>query len=194
MARPLHRHRGFVAVPLAALWLAAGCSPPPAVKTAPVAAPDHDHHDDHHHDDHDEHAHPTTLAEGVAALEKAAATVKDRLAAGAREEADDSVHALGHLLEDVQGLVRKSDLSDAAKVAATEALDELFNTFDTLDTALHAEPGEGAAPADVHASVAPRIKDAIEVLRGAVVPKAAAEEDAAVSIIREAQKARKEND
>lgn len=157
----------------------AGSAPPQAA--APPAAHDHDHHD------HGHHAHPKTLAEGVAELEKVAQAVKNHLAADGRKAADDAVHALGHLLEDAQGLVRTSTLAADAKAAATKSLDELFECFDSLDTALHAEPGEGAAPADVHGSLAPRIKDALEVLRGAAIPKAAGE-DPAAAIILDAQK------
>jgi hypothetical protein len=180
--------RGLAAVTCAALWIVTGCGPAPAptAKTGPAADHDHDDHADHdHHHDHD-HASPATLAEGVAALEKAAATVKDRLAADARDEADEAVHGLGHLLEDLQGLVRKSDLADDAKRAATEALDELFNAFDTLDTALHGGADSETPPADVHTSVAPRIKDAIAALRAAVAPKSA--DDDAAAIIRDASK------
>jgi len=205
-----------------------GCTPapptPPAAATKPAAHDDHDHDhpapapkqpadagkdaaatavakpaaDDHDHDHHD-HDHPKTLAEGVAALGKAAAAVKDHLAADARDKADDAVHELGHLLEDVQGLVGTSDLAADAKKAATAAVDDLFDCFDKLDTALHAEPGTGDSPAEVHASLAERVEAAIKALTGAVAkpaapPAAAAtttttDDDEAAAIIRNAKKA-----
>jgi hypothetical protein len=169
---------------LVALWvcaLAAGCgpwsaAPPTGTSTAPA---DHGH-EDHDHGDH-EHAHPTTLAEGVAALAWTAGVVKDKLAAGAADEADDAVHDLGHLLEDLQGLVRKEEIPAEAKASATKAIDELFECFDKLDTALHAEPGAGDAPKDVHASIAERIEAAIGALRQAARAPAAAGDEAAAS-------------
>lgn len=157
---------------VALVW---GCAPapsaPPAAAPAPAAA--HQDHDDHDHG-HGDHAHPETLADGVAALEQAAAGVKDHLAAGSREAADDAVHSLGHMLEDVQGLVRKSALAEEAKSSATRALDDLFECFDTLDTALHAEPGAGRSPAEVHQSIAERIAAALAALRAAAEGKPAA--------------------
>ncbi len=160
------------------LTLAAGCgpAPAPAVKTPPAATVDHDHdaggeqgHDDdtHAHDDH-AHTEPHSLGEGVAQLVRAADAVKDHLAADARDAADDAVHTLGHLLEDLQGLVRTSGLAAETKAKATQALDDLFECFDTLDTALHGEPGTGPTPADAHASIANRVEEAIETLRGCV--------------------------
>lgn len=170
-----------------------------AKAAAKPAADDHDHDDaakkdaDHDHADHD---HPKTLAEGVAALGKAAAAVKDHLAADARDKADDAVHDLGHLLEDVQGLVGTSDLAADAKKAATAALDDLFDCFDKLDTALHAEPGKGDSPAEVHASLAERVEAAIKALTDATAKPAAApaaaatdDDDEAAAIIRSAKKA-----
>lgn len=216
MTPALIRRLALVSVALAGCPL--GCTPapttPPAATTKPADHDDHDHDhpapaakqpadagkaaakpaaDDHDHADHD---HPKTLAEGVAALGKAAAAVKDHLAADARDKADDAVHDLGHLLEDVQGLVGTSDLAADAKKAASAALDDLFDCFDKLDTALHAEPGKGDSPAEVHASLAERVEAAIKALTGAVAkpaapPAAAAsdDDDEAAAIIRSAKKA-----
>lgn len=168
----------------------AGCSPAPPARPVAAAKPhahaDHDHddddHGDHDHDhadrdaksadhdhehDHGDHDHPATLAEGIRALARTAASVKEHLAAESRDDVDDAVHAVAHLIEDAQGLVQKSGLADDAKAAAAKALDELFDCFDKLDTALHASPGEGESPADVHASVAKRVEEAIAALRQA---------------------------
>jgi len=129
---------------------APGCSPavPPAPAAKPVAVhTDHDHvHDekaskdghDHaehaEHDDHD-HAHPETLAAGVAELETMWSDVKTALKAGDREKADDKVHAVGHLLEDFEGLLSKEEavLQEAGKKATAV----VFECFETLDAALH---------------------------------------------------------
>lgn len=158
-----------------ALGLAAsGCGPtaPTAVKTTPAPATrpedthDHDHDHDHGHD-HGEHDHPETLAEGVAQLAEAAAAVEKHLAAGATDAADDVVHGVGHIIEDIQGLLPKENLTAEAKAAAAKALDEVFECFDKLDTALHAPAGKGEPPAEVHAGLKDRIAAAIKALEDA---------------------------
>lgn len=160
-----------------ALGLAAsGCGPsaPTAVKTTPAPATrpedthDHDHDHDHDHGhDHGEHDHPETLAEGVAQLAEAAAAVEKHLAAGATDAADDVVHGVGHIIEDIQGLLPKENLTAEAKAAAAKALDEVFECFDKLDTALHAPAGKGEPPAEVHAGLKDRIAAAIKALEDA---------------------------
>lgn len=151
-----------------------GCAPAPTQPPAGEAAKhDHDHHHDDAHDhahdhDRDGHAHADTLAGGVANLAKAATSLEGHLAADARDAADVAVHELGHLLEDLQELVRKSGLTDEAKATATKALDDLFECFGKLDTALHAEPGTGDSPKEVHGSIAKRVEEAVGSLRTAV--------------------------
>ncbi len=150
-----------------------GCSsspPPPAAPAAgkaPVASSHADH--GHDHEEH-EHDHPESFAAGVAQLQATVASVKDHLAVGATDAADEAVHALGHLIEDVQGLLAKEKLGEEAKAAASKALDDLFECFDTLDTALHAPDGKGKPPAEVHASLAERIDGAIKALQGTLAP------------------------
>jgi hypothetical protein len=157
--------RIFVAVGLL-VFVATGCgtSSPPARPTgAPKAGGGHDHHDHHGHSD---HKHPETLAEAVGELESLLESVGEHLTAGARDAADSAVHAVGHLLEDMEGLIQTSPLVDDAKAAARKAVEELYECFDTLDTALHAKEGEGDSPADVHASLGERVKAALETLKG----------------------------
>lgn len=154
----------FAAVVSALILVAAGCGRPAGVP-APAggqAAPDHDHGHDHA-----EHAHPESLAAGIALVKQAAADVKAHLAKGANEAADDVVHGMGHLVEDIEGLVSKEKLSDAGKAAVKKATAEIFECFDKLDTALHAAPGTGPAPAEVHAGLSQRIDDAIKALEAA---------------------------
>ena len=147
-------------------FAASGCGPaaPTAVKPAPAKPHDHDH--DHGHD-HAEHKHPETLAEGIAQLAEAATAVEKHLAAGAMDAADDVVHGVGHIIEDIHGLLPKENLSADAKAAAEKALDEVFECFDKLDTAFHAPAGKGPPPAEVHAGVKDRIKAALEALEKA---------------------------
>lgn len=153
--------------PLASLvcLMATGCSSSSPPATPPAAHADHGHD----HADHD-HERPASFAAGVSALEAAVTAVKDHLAAGATDAADAAVHALGHLIEDVQGMLSKEKLGGEAKVTASKALDELFECFDALDTALHAPEGTSQPPAEVHASLAGRIDAAITALRGTLAP------------------------
>lgn len=148
---------------------AAGCSPsssPPAKATADkpaAAAHDHDHHDHDHGHDHDR---PESFPAGIAQLQATVAAVKDHLAVGATDAADEAVHALGHLIEDVQGLLSKEEeMTAEARAKAAQALDDLFDCFDKLDTALHAPEGTSPPPAEVHASLAERIDGAIGALQ-----------------------------
>lgn len=152
--------------------MVAGCSSssPPAAPAAGKAPAAHDHADHGHDHDEHEHDHPESFAAGVAQLQATVAAVKDHLAVNATDAADDAVHALGHLIEDVQGLVSKEKLGEEAKATATKALDDLFECFDTLDTALHAPEGKGKPPAEVHASLAERIDGAIKALQGTLAP------------------------
>lgn len=155
-----------------------GCSPssPPAKPAAAKpAAASHDHDHDHDHDhghDHEEHEHdhPESFAASVAQLQATVAAVKDHLAVGATDAADDAVHALGHLIEDAHGLLAKEKLGDDAKATASKALDELFECFDKLDTAIHAPEGKSQPAAEVHASLAERIDAAIKSLQSTLVP------------------------
>ena len=142
-------------------WSAAGCAPAAKPKEQPkAAAAGHDH-------DHGDHDHPETIAAGVAELESTAKDIATKLAAGSQEAADDALHAAGHLLEDLQGLLAKEkDLSAEAKDAGKKSLDELFECFDKLDTAMHAGADEAKTTvADVHASVKDRIEAAVKSLK-----------------------------
>jgi hypothetical protein len=144
--------------------VAMGCSGGQAPAPVAAAKKPQGHHDHGH--DHGDHAHPETLAAGVAELEKLLGTVGEKLASGATEAADDAVHMVGHLIEDLEGLLGAEKLGAEAQAAGKKALDELFECFDALDTALHAKEGEGESPAKVHESLADRMKAALEALKG----------------------------
>jgi hypothetical protein len=170
-------HRCFLAAvpaPLTAVLLGcavmvSGCAPA-AAPPRTVATHDHDHSHDHGTHDHGTkgghgHEHPTTLAAGLVELEKLLGTVGEKLRADAKDAADDAVHAAGHLLEDLRGLLQKADLAADVKEAGTKSLDELFACFDKLDTALHAGADVKESPAEVHASLEERFKAALAVLK-----------------------------
>lgn len=174
MPARLFVYGALLVVVLAPCLALVGClssSPPANTPAKPMAekatAGGHDH--DHGHD-HDEHDRPESFAAGVAQLQATVAAVKDHLAVGATDAADDAVHTLGHLIEDVQGLLSKEKLGEEAKAAASKALDELFECFDKLDTAIHAPEGKSQPPAEVHASLTERIDAAIKSLQGTLAP------------------------
>ena len=154
--------------PLALLAPICGCSPaakaPPAAQPA-AAKPAGDDHDHDH--DHSDHAHPETLAAGIADLEQAVADVAAKLAEGADDAADDSVHAIGHLVDDLRGLLAKQEgLADEAKVAGTQALDEIFTAFNTLDEAIHSDAEDAKAKVrEAHDSVKDSIAKAVATLK-----------------------------
>jgi hypothetical protein len=143
-----------------------GCSPasPSAAPPTPSKHDDHDHDHDHAHAD--DHAHPKTLAAGVTGLQKLFARLKAALAAEKvdADDADESVHGIAHLLEDLRGIAAKATLGDQAKAAATKALDELEDCFGKVDEAFHAGDDKAEPPAKVLASVAERIEAAIKAL------------------------------
>lgn len=167
MSRQSHLLRRVLPVLLASVGVACtglGCAPAAKPKEQPKAASADGHDHDHAHDDHD---HPETLAAGIAELETTAKDIATKLAAGSQNAADDAVHAAGHLLEDLEGLLEKEkDISAEARAAGKKALDELFECFDKLDTAMHAGADEAkATAADVHASVKERIEGAMKSLK-----------------------------
>ena len=106
------------------------------------------------------------LAAGIEELEELSATIATKLASDAKEEADEAVHAAGHLIEDLRGLLDKETLTTEAKEAGTKALDEIYECFDKLDVAFHEEAKEGAESlAEVHTAIASRFADAIKALK-----------------------------
>ena len=163
-----------VGIPLAGI---VGCSPatPPVAPAKPVAAAhadhDHDHGKDdsndrgkktgHDHDDHD-HAHPETLAAGVLEVEAMWGHVKEALKAGDREKADEKVHAVGHLLEDFEGLLAKEKAE--AQEAGKKATEEVFDCFDKLDEAFHGDEDD-LKKLDLDA-LGERLEAAIKTLKG----------------------------
>lgn len=165
---PAPRYPVFLAC-AALVWTCVGCEPAvpskPAAPGATATTGDHDHDHDHGHG-HDDHAHPQTLADGLRELDGIVAAVKTHLDAGERKKADKAVHLVGHLVEDLRGLLPKEKLSAEAQAAAGKALDEIFDGFDAIDTALHAAEGKGKPPAEVHASVAEKIAAALTTLKG----------------------------
>jgi hypothetical protein len=155
---------------LVVLVIMGGCGPASPPRPArSVADADHDHDHDHGHDHDDDHGHDDhhakaeTLEAGVAELGRVVAAVKDALSDDDLAEADGHVHMVGHLIDDLHGLVARAKLPSDAEVAAKKALDELFECFDQLDTKLHS-PDEEVRKAIDYAEHEPRVKAALEAL------------------------------
>jgi len=160
---------------VASVVLVSGCAPatspapatPAKTPTATQAQPDHDAHDhDHDHGhDHEGHTAPKTVAEALAQLEKCWAETKAHLAAGDHDKADEPVHMVGHLLEDLGDLVAKE--KPAVEAEARKAADALFDCFDKIDTAIHAADDEVRRKFDV-AEHSPAVEAAIARLKSLV--------------------------
>jgi hypothetical protein len=141
---------GFAWLPVWAtvVVVAPGCgepAPAPVVGPVPSAVKPADHDHAHAHD-HEHgaaatggHAHPETLPAAVTELKELVAKVREALSSGDREKADGPVHEVGHLLEDIEGLVTKAKLPAERETAVKQALGEIFQAFDTLDTAIHGD-------------------------------------------------------
>ncbi|MFO0423231.1 MAG: hypothetical protein ACK52C_06185 [Planctomycetia bacterium] len=132
--------RSICIVLLPLVCLALGCAPaaaPPAATARGSNSHEHDHgHDGHDHGDEDYDS-PTTIAAGIAALEKICGEVKAELAEGDLDDADGKVHMVGHLLDDLRVLVMDAKPAADVETAAKKALDGIFDCFDKMDTALH---------------------------------------------------------
>jgi len=167
-----HRACRFIAAtPAAIAAVTAGCtqSPPPTPAPRPAAvahADDHDHGHGHGHGnatgkagDHD-HDHPRTLAAGVAEVKTLWGQVRDALGKGDRDKADEHVHEVGHLLEDVEGLL--ATLPEESSGIGKKALAEIFDCFDSLDAAFHGDEDDWKK-IDLD-SLAPRLEEAFKTL------------------------------
>ncbi len=155
MFRPASSKAAAVALAMLLLLTAhTGCSPS-VTPPKPVAA-----HADHDHD-HDE---PTSFADGIAKLESLGGDLAEKLDEGASEAADDAVHDLGHLLEEVREFAKKESFAGDAAAAVTAALDELEECFGKVDEAFHSGDDK-ADPAKVLDSVKERLTAAFTALK-----------------------------
>ncbi len=97
------------------------------------------HEDDHNHGD--DHNHPETLDEGLKELVALRDTVRDAFAKNDTETAHGPLHDVGHLLEDITGLIEKRGLSDEAVAAAKQNIETLFDSFGAVDKTMHGQEG-----------------------------------------------------
>lgn len=116
-----------------------GCAPSAPEATAtnkpPVAADDLEHvHDENH-------VHAETYPEAITQLEAMRDTIRDAFAKGEAQAADETVHEIGHALEDVTALAKKASLSEEDQVAVGTAVEALLDAFGKIDEKLHGGDG-----------------------------------------------------
>ena len=140
----------------------AGCDNKPSdTKTSNATDGGDDHADGDGHADGDEHDHPETLDDGLHEVMEMVAKITGAFENEKPDDAHGPLHDIGHLLEDVEGLVDKSDLSDDSKTAAKGAISSLFESFGAIDDKIHnAEGGKD------YADVSEAITKAMETLDG----------------------------
>ncbi len=101
--------------------------------------------------DHAAHAHAETYAEAVAELDAMRSQISQAFAAGDIEGADEPIHEVGHVLEEVVALATKQGLGADAVAEIGAAVDTLFDAFGRVDEKIHG--GEGAEYSEVEADV-----------------------------------------
>jgi ElaB/YqjD/DUF883 family membrane-anchored ribosome-binding protein len=135
----------------------------------PKAAAVADEHDHGTHDhDHDE---PESLADGVEKLGSLTRDLAEKLADNAGEAADDAVHEIGHLLEELRDWAQKEGFEGDAATAATKAIDELEECFGKVDEAFHSGDDKADSPAKVLESVKERLDAAFRSLKATMASK-----------------------
>lgn len=143
--------------------ICAGCDDAgTADSQSPAANTDGDHdHNGHSHSHDDE---PETVAEAVKILSEIRDEIRDAFKEDKAGDAHDPLHEVGHVLEDLESLVGKSELSDEDKTEAKEAVNTLFDLFTKIDDKYHGK--EGAEYDDV----ADKIDEAIKTLESKAEP------------------------
>lgn len=83
-----------------------------------------------------EHA-PETFAEALAQLATQKTNIQEAFEKSDPESAHDDLHTIGHLLESLPALAKKSGLAEGELPAVKEAVETLFEAFGKLDETLH---------------------------------------------------------
>ena len=107
-----------------------------------------------------EHDAPTTLPDAVKQLATHTDTISKAFTDKKPEDAHDSLHDVGHVLEAIPGLAK--DLSDEKKTAIKKSVDELFACFGALDENLH------GGPETPYSKIEDRVKTAMTELKSAI--------------------------
>lgn len=133
-----------------------GCAPAPS-KAPPAASAAAS----------DEHGHeaPATLAAGIAQLESLAAELTEKLAGNSVEAADEAVHGIGHLLEELRELAAKEGFAGETRAVVRNALNDLEECFGKVDEAFHAADTAADPPAKVLESVQEKLQAAFKAVK-----------------------------
>jgi ribosomal protein L17 len=91
---------------------------------------------------HPAHKHAETYPEAVAELEAMHKTIADAFAKGDISAADEPIHEVGHVLEELVAMAKKESMDEAAVAAISAAVESLFDAFAQVDEKIHG--GEGA--------------------------------------------------
>lgn len=152
----------FLLVPMQ--LVGCGGSEPKSDSPSPQAGDSHEHpdHADHAEHDHQDGDHPQTLSAAVANLEELRAAIEKAFAADDMSEADGPVHQIGHALEAITSLAKKSSLSADEQKVMKEAVDVLFDSFGAIDQRIHGGKEAGKSYADV----AEQVETAMTQLKG----------------------------
>jgi Spy/CpxP family protein refolding chaperone len=125
----------FACLLAVASFLSLGCKPATNTAQAPAKA----QADDHGHD-HGDQGHPETLADGFKQLSEAYATIKTAFEADKLDDAHGPLHDVAHLLEDMKGMVEKSEMDADAKTKVAAGVETLFDAFGKIDGFFHGGP------------------------------------------------------
>ncbi|HTU25086.1 MAG TPA: hypothetical protein VMF30_06800 [Pirellulales bacterium] len=153
---------GWVAMP--------GCGPAaPATPKAEGTAGEKEHaglgghiHDDDADEEH-EHEHHESFADAVTELDGLRDAARRAMGENNVKAADDAVHEIGHILEELPSLAAK-EAATAEDTEVRPAIDELFECFDQIDHKLHGEAGK------TYDEVSQRVDAAMETLRAKLKP------------------------
>jgi len=133
-----------------------GCEPAKPKADAGAGSADHGHND--------EHAHSETLADAVKELEGICAAVKAAFAKDDADAADEPIHDVDHVLQEIPELAAKSKLDDAGKAEVKTAVDSMLKAFEAIHDGMHG--GTGKKYSDVADTIESALKTLIEKAKG----------------------------
>ncbi len=107
-----------------------------------------------------EHTAPANLPEALKQLDAHAETIGKAFVAETPNDAHDSLHDVGYVLESIPVLAK--DLAEEKKAAVKKFVDELFECFNALDETMH---GGIETP---YSKIGERIKTALSGLKSAI--------------------------
>ena len=128
-----------------------GCEPAAKPKPADVNSASENEH---------AHAHAATLAEAVKELEGICADVKTAFEKNDADAADEPLHEVGHVLEEIPKLAATSKLDDAGKAEVETAVKSMLDAFGAIHDGMHG--GTGKKYTEVADAIEAALKTLIE--------------------------------